>query len=168
MCKTTTKCEAVTLLKPAPKLSEIESWLPSVVFQKEMKRSMMYAARDVFCVVIGLVTLTYRDCLPRPVVPVVQFLTGFAMWCVFVIGHDCGHGTFSKDKFVNRVMGEVLHSVVLCTPFYAWFLSHREHHRHHNHVMKDYSHMWLVEEKQDEILAEYKGRARASSVNVTL
>ena len=48
------------------------------------------------------------------------------MWCMFVVGHDCGHTTFSPSSAVNEIMGEVSHSVLLCTPFAPW---RRSHHR---------------------------------------
>lgn len=82
-----------------------------------------------------------------------QVLAGFAMWCMWCIGHDAGHGTISKDRrfgrALNRAVGEVAHSVVCLTPFVPWALSHRKHHLHHNHLERDYSHQWFIREERD-------------------
>ena len=57
------------------------------------------------------------------------------MWC---IGHDAGHGTVAKnDKWTNRLVGEIAHSVICLTPFVPWALSHRKHHLNHNHLERD-------------------------------
>lgn len=73
-------------------------------------------------------------------------VAGFFMWCIFVVGHDCGHTTFSNYKWVNNILGHVTHSSLL-VPFFPWALSHRRHHMYHNHVDKDYSYKWYTPEK---------------------
>ena len=71
------------------------------------------------------------------------------MWC---IGHDAGHGTVSKDsKSINRIVGEIAHSVICLTPFVPWALSHRKHHLNHNHLERDYSHQWFIREERDDL-----------------
>ena len=69
-------------------------------------------------------------------------VAGFWLWTIFVVGHDCGHGTFCKSKLINTVLGNFFHSFVLATPYQPWQMSHHRHHMYHNHVEKDYSHMW--------------------------
>jgi omega-3 fatty acid desaturase (delta-15 desaturase) len=81
----------------------------------------------------------------------IQLVTGFAMWCTWCIGHDAGHGTVSKDiPIMNRIVGEICHSVICLTPYVPWQLSHLKHHLNHNHLTKDYSHQWYIKEKQEE------------------
>lgn len=77
--------------------------------------------------------------------------TGFFMWALFVVGHDCGHGTFSNSPCLNFVCGLLTHGFLL-VPFAAWARSHRMHHLHHNHVVKDYSFPWTV--KKDVEISE--------------
>jgi len=77
------------------------------------------------------------------------------MWGIFVIGHDCGHSTFSDSEKLNDFIGHITHGSIL-VPYYPWQLSHRRHHMYHNHVDKDYSHPWYTPERlarPDEFLA---------------
>lgn len=48
-------------------------------------------------------------------------------WALFVIGHDCGHGSFSKYKWLNNFVGHLTHSFIL-VPYHGWRISHRTHH----------------------------------------
>jgi len=73
-------------------------------------------------------------------------VVGFFMWCLFVVGHDCGHGTFSEYEWVNDIVGHITHGAIL-VPFYPWQLTHRRHHMYHNHVTKDYSHPWYTADR---------------------
>ena len=78
-------------------------------------------------------------------------VTGFFMWCIFVVGHDCGHGTFSNSELLNDVVGHLTHGSIM-VPFYPWQVSfsatptpflclfftfpHCHHHQHqHQHTV---------------------------------
>jgi omega-3 fatty acid desaturase (delta-15 desaturase) len=58
------------------------------------------------------------------------------MWAYFVLGHDCGHGSFSSNDLLNDVFGTLLHSSIL-VPFYPWKLSHRHHHQYTGNLDKE-------------------------------
>lgn len=49
---------------------------------------------------------------------------------MFIIFHDCGHGSFFKSKKANKIVGTILGSLVF-TPYDYW---HREHGIHHKTV----------------------------------
>ena len=45
--------------------------------------------------------------------PIYWFLQGTMMWAIFVLGHDCGHGSFSNSWLLNDIVGNFLHSIIL-------------------------------------------------------
>jgi omega-6 fatty acid desaturase (delta-12 desaturase) len=57
------------------------------------------------------------------------FAAGF-MVRVFIIFHDCGHGSFFKSKRLNTFVG-IITGLMVFTPFHRW---HHDHHIHHNTV----------------------------------
>lgn len=53
--------------------------------------------------------------------------TGMFLVRVFIIQHDCGHGSFFKNQTTNRWLGRVL-GVLTCTPYDLWQRNHALHH----------------------------------------
>jgi len=47
---------------------------------------------------------------------------------MFIIFHDCGHGSFFRSPKANRIVGTILGSLVF-TPYDYWHLEHAIHHR---------------------------------------
>jgi acyl-lipid omega-6 desaturase (Delta-12 desaturase) len=45
----------------------------------------------------------------------------------FIIFHDCGHGSFSRSKRLNDVVGSLL-GIIVFTPFRYWNYAHAMHH----------------------------------------
>lgn len=59
-------------------------------------------------------------------VPLALLAGGFLVR-VFIIFHDCGHGSFFKSRVANDVLGTI--TGVLCfTPYYRWRWEHAIHH----------------------------------------
>ena len=54
------------------------------------------------------------------------FASGFIMR-IFIIQHDCGHGSFFKSRKANDYLGMVC-SVLTFTPYHYWRKSHAIHH----------------------------------------
>lgn len=46
---------------------------------------------------------------------------------LFMIGHDCGHGSFLPKKWQNNLLGALI-GVLTCTPFRYWARQHARHH----------------------------------------
>lgn len=46
---------------------------------------------------------------------------------VFIIFHDCGHGSFFKSKKANHIVGLIC-GIIAFTPYYTWHKHHAEHH----------------------------------------
>jgi acyl-lipid omega-6 desaturase (Delta-12 desaturase) len=57
------------------------------------------------------------------------FAAGF-MVRIFIIFHDCGHGSFFKSKRLNTIVG-IITGLMVFTPYHRW---HHDHHIHHNTV----------------------------------
>ncbi len=69
-------------------------------------------------------------------------------WALFVLGHDCGHGSFSSSRRLNDAVGHALHSFIL-VPYHGWRLSHKKHHGNHGHVENDESWTPLTKSQWD-------------------
>ena len=54
------------------------------------------------------------------------FAAGFLVR-IFIIFHDCGHGSFFKSKSLNRTVGVIL-GLMAFTPYHKWHHDHKEHH----------------------------------------
>lgn len=90
--------------KPPFTLKDIRTAIPSKCFKKDTFRSLSYLARDV-AVVAGLAAgaLAIKNPLLWPAYWAAQ---GTMFWALFVVGHDCGHGSFSDNKLINSVVGK--------------------------------------------------------------
>ena len=54
------------------------------------------------------------------------FAAGFLVR-IFIIFHDCGHGSFFKSQRLNRIVG-VITGFMAFTPYHKWHHDHKEHH----------------------------------------
>eukprot|EP00980_Cylindrotheca_fusiformis_P006453 scaffold1376_cov125-Cylindrotheca_fusiformis.AAC.19 len=145
-----------------PRPGTVMKMLPKETFHVHTPTSLFYFGIDLAAVVASMgflytvVTSEFYHSVPIVLqgimVAPLQILTGFTMWCMWCIGHDAGHSVVSHNsKVINRVVGEIAHSVICLTPFVPWAKSHRKHHLGHNHLTRDYSHQWFVREEQDNL-----------------
>ncbi|KAI8840225.1 fatty acid desaturase-domain-containing protein [Chytridium lagenaria] len=134
--------DADPFVPPKLNLGEIRKSLPSHVFEKDLIRSLYYFIIDV--TVIAACLRFYSPTLSWPVYILYSNILGLFMWCLFVVGHDCGHGTFSDNKVINGVFGHLSHGFLL-VPFWPWARSHAAHHAFHQHKEKDRGHVWSTE-----------------------
>ncbi|KAG9143501.1 hypothetical protein Leryth_016487 [Lithospermum erythrorhizon] len=131
------------LSAPPPfKIGEIRAAIPAHCWVKNPWKSLSYVLRDIV-VIFGLITLAnyFDNWLFYPLYWAAQ---GTMFWAVFVLGHDCGHGSFSDSATLNNVVGHILHSSIL-VPYHGWRISHRTHHANHGHVERDESWVPLPE-----------------------
>lgn len=54
------------------------------------------------------------------------FAAGFLVR-IFIIFHDCGHGSFFKSDRLNKMIGIPL-GLLVFTPYHKWHRDHKEHH----------------------------------------
>ncbi|KAJ9521241.1 hypothetical protein QJQ45_022979 [Haematococcus lacustris] len=105
-------------------------------WEKNTFRSLSYLALDV-AIVAGLAAVAMAV-NQWWLWPIYYFAQGTMFWALFVIGHDCGHQSFSSNKALNDFIGNIVHSSIL-VPYHGWRISHREHHSNHGHVENDES-----------------------------
>jgi acyl-lipid omega-3 desaturase len=121
-----------------PSLADIKRVIPDRCFKSSLTLSLYYVARDVFF--IGVLYygayVAHGTTWNAVYLPFFWFFTGFFMWALFVLGHDCGHGSFSRYRSVNSFFGHILHSLIL-VPFHSWRISHRKHHKNTGNYEKD-------------------------------
>ena len=55
------------------------------------------------------------------------FAAGF-MVRIFIIFHDCGHGSFFKSKQLCKIVG-VITGLIVFTPYHQWHYEHKIHHQ---------------------------------------
>jgi omega-6 fatty acid desaturase (delta-12 desaturase) len=75
---------------------------------------------------------------------------GVIMIRIFVLHHDCTHGSFFKSRRANEFWGLLMGAIVF-TPFHRWRRSHNYHHAHSgdlDHRGEGYITMYTVEEYQ--------------------
>jgi acyl-lipid omega-3 desaturase len=117
-------------------LGDLKAAIPAECFQPSVVKSMYYFFRDI--AVIGLlyaVAFHFDSWLFFPIFWVMQ---GTMFWALFVVGHDCGHQSFSKYKWLNDLMGHICHTPIL-VPYHGWRISHRTHHKNTGSLENDES-----------------------------
>lgn len=167
-----------TVVKKLPNLGELGRMLPKESFDIDTKTSLFYFTVDLIACIASLgfldlvVTSDFYHSLPivaqALTVAPLQILAGFAMWCMWCIGHDAGHGTVSKKNWINHVVGEISHSIFCLTPFVPWKKSHLKHHLNHNHLTKDYSHQWFIREEADDLHPAFKLSHKTRNVQLPI
>lgn len=93
-----------------------------------------------------------------PALGALWFFTGCAFTGLYILAHDCGHYAFSKRRWVNDVLGELIMASLLGS-YTSWKLIHNQHHVHSNVRGKDFG--WPPGMKTAEELADAPWIARA-------
>ncbi|KAL3846828.1 hypothetical protein ACJMK2_017782 [Sinanodonta woodiana] len=124
-----------------PTILEIKNAIPIRLFKANVGVSLYFFFRDIAMIVSLYILISYaKSVLPMFLMclltPVYWLLQGAVFTGIFVLGHDCGHGSFSRYSLINDIVGTIVHTIVL-TPYYPWKLSHRNHHKHTGNMDKD-------------------------------
>jgi len=126
-----------------PTKREIMSKIPEHCFKKDTIKSLAYAAASTaLCLAIGAAAYMY---IPMTAAwtpawlayAIVQGTAGTGCW---VIAHECGHGAFSDNGFIQDLVGYVLHTALL-VPYFSWQRSHAVHHSRTNHIEEGETHV---------------------------
>ncbi len=134
--------------KPKPsaaplQLKEIIRSLPKAYFEKDATKAWKHVAISVSAAIAGYLSIIF---LPAFLLPFTWFFTGTALTGFFVIGHDAGHRSFAKRRWVNDLVGH-LAFLPLIYPFHPWRILHDHHHLHTNKMDVDNAwYPWYAED----------------------
>jgi omega-3 fatty acid desaturase (delta-15 desaturase) len=125
-----------TTSNPPFTLQQLKAAIPAECFQPSTGRSLSYFFLDIG-IIAGLYAIAHT--LDSWFFwPVFWFMQGTMFWALFVVGHDCGHRSFSRHKWVNDLFGHLSHTPIL-VPFHGWRISHRTHHQNTGNLDTDES-----------------------------
>ncbi|GJM88208.1 hypothetical protein PR202_ga04242 [Eleusine coracana subsp. coracana] len=109
--------------KPPPfRIGDIRAAIPAHCWRKSPWRSLSFVARDV--VVVAALAVAAAAVDRWAVWPLYWAAQGTMFWALFVLGHDCGHGSFSDNATLNSVVGHLLHSFIL-VPYHGWYITEK-------------------------------------------
>ncbi|HEY9647650.1 MAG TPA: fatty acid desaturase [Chroococcidiopsis sp.] len=137
-------------------LQDVRDAIPAHCFQPNLARSLSYFFLD-----IGIIALLYWVVARFDSIwflPIFWLAQGTMFWALFVVGHDCGHGSFSRYRQLNYLIGHLSHAPIL-VPFHGWRISHRTHHANTGNIDTDES-WYPVTESQYNTMSWYEKLAR--------
>lgn len=135
-------------------LREIRDVIPKEFFERDMRRGLAYLGRDFVLASFAVWSIWAADTilLQGPVsqllhpaaIEGLRWLAWLSYWWfqgliltgIWVIGHECGHGAFSRHQGINDVIGFIIHTS-LWTPYFSWKISHHRHHISSGSMEKD-------------------------------
>jgi acyl-lipid omega-6 desaturase (Delta-12 desaturase) len=115
------------------KLKDIIKSLPRECFEQNRRKAWTKVLLSVSMVCVGYFSLIIA---PWFLLPLAWIFTGTALTGFFVIGHDCGHRSFAKRRWVNDLVGHLM-MMPLIYPFHSWRIQHNYHHAHTNKLDED-------------------------------
>ena len=127
-------------------LRDLRSAIPDHCFQPIAGRSLAYFALDWGIVASLFAIAYYLDAWWF--YPIYWLAQGTMFWALFVVGHDCGHGSFSRLPWLNSLIGHLSHTPIL-VPYHGWRISHRTHHANTGNIDTDESWYPVTEAKYD-------------------
>lgn len=146
------KNPAVAFAPTYPSLSDLKKLFPKKLSEISVARSLSSLMLSVTAVMVSM-AFGYYVILPEtpPNFWESLILAAYAFWigtCLvgfWILAHECGHGCFLKNKWLEDIIGLVLHTICLI-PYFAWARSHLLHHANHGHIEKDTAYLPLLPE----------------------
>ncbi|MEM6451114.1 MAG: DUF3474 domain-containing protein [Cyanobacteria bacterium P01_D01_bin.105] len=129
-------------------LKDLRNAIPDYCFQPSAWRSLSYFFLDIG-IIAGLYAIAH-SINSWLFFPLFWFAQGTMFWALFVVGHDCGHGSFSKSKWLNNLIGHLSHTPIL-VPYHGWRISHRTHHANTGNIDTDESWYPMSKDMYDEM-----------------
>lgn len=122
--------------KPLPDditLKDVMDSLPKKVFEIDDMKAWKSVLISITSYALGLFLISKS---PWYLLPLAWAWTGTAVTGFFVIGHDCAHKSFSKNKLVEDIVG-TLAFMPLIYPYEPWRFKHDRHHAKTNMLVGD-------------------------------
>ncbi|GAA5813274.1 hypothetical protein MFLAVUS_006749 [Mucor flavus] len=122
-------------------IKEIRDAIPAHCFRRDTFRSFTHVLHDFIFIAVLAGLASYIDTIPNVYArlvlwPLYWIAQGIVATGVWVIGHECGHQSFSPSKAINDGVGFVLHTLLL-VPYHSWKYSHSKHHKATGHMTRD-------------------------------
>ncbi|XP_024390435.1 omega-6 fatty acid desaturase, chloroplastic [Physcomitrium patens] len=114
-------------------LKKVIDSFPSEVFEINDLKAWKTIAISVASYSLGLFMIAKA---PWYLLPLAWAWTGTAITGFFVIGHDCAHKSFSKNKLVEDIIGTIAF-LPLIYPYEPWRFKHDKHHAKTNMLVED-------------------------------
>ncbi|MEO1508968.1 MAG: fatty acid desaturase, partial [Cyanobacteria bacterium J06633_23] len=129
-------------------LKDLKEAIPDYCFEPSTGRSLAYFFLDIG-IIAGLYGIAY-SLDSWLFFPLFWLMQGTMFWALFVVGHDCGHRSFSKHMWLNNLIGHLSHTPIL-VPFHGWRISHRTHHANTGNIDTDESWYPISEDTYNEM-----------------
>ncbi|ODV91269.1 hypothetical protein CANCADRAFT_31962 [Tortispora caseinolytica NRRL Y-17796] len=127
---------------PDYSFNDILKSIPRHCFQRSAAHSLLFVARDLLCIALtfyATLTLTAHiesQILRGVVYAVYGFIVGLFGTGIWVLAHECGHGSFSSSNTINDICGWIMHTS-LFVPYFSWKYTHAQHHHYTGNLHKD-------------------------------
>ena len=111
------------------RLSKEPTWQKSVAKYQNpsLKRSLWQIANSLIPYLILWVLMVFSLNVSYWLTLLIAIPTAGFLIRIFIIFHDCGHGSFFKSKKANATLG-ILTGLLTFTPYYHWRHNHSVHH----------------------------------------
>ncbi len=129
-------------------LQDLKAAIPAYCFEPSVWKSLSYFFLDIG-VIAGLYAIAHA-LNSWFFFPFFWLMQGTMFWALFVVGHDCGHGSFSKIKWLNSLIGHLSHTPIL-VPYHGWRISHRTHHANTGNLDTDESWYPMSQSKYEQM-----------------
>eukprot|EP00899_Mesostigma_viride_P020694 jgi/Mesvir1/28626/Mv04496-RA.2 len=134
-------------------LKQIIESMPAEVFELNEGKAWFQVALTLASSALGLYAISQS---PWYLLPLAWAFTGTAFTGLFVIGHDCAHKSFSKNKLVEDIVGTLMF-MPLIYPYEPWRFKHDQHHARTNMLVEDTAWHPVVPEEYDALPGWFKG-----------
>jgi omega-6 fatty acid desaturase (delta-12 desaturase) len=114
-------------------LQDVIKSMPQEVFELNPLRAWSAVAISIVSMAACLYLISIS---PWWALPFAWALAGTAFTGWFVVGHDCGHRSFSKNKLLEDIVGTIMFAPLIY-PFDPWRIKHNQHHAHTNKLEED-------------------------------